>query len=465
MKDRSFGALLLVIIVASLALLIALPVDHPDWASNLLFWQPEGFRDLELKQGLDLQGGLQVLLQADSVGEVNPDALESAMLVVENRVNGLGVSEPLVQRQGENRIIVELPGVDDPDQAISTLKGTGLLEFVAAGRQAPPAGMILETDHVGGSVAVGTGGVETGAATLNPETGEPWHTIMTGADLKSAQVGFDNLTSAPIILFELGDSGTEIFRDFTRQHIGEVVSIVMDKQVLSSPVIQNVIDGGGQISGQFTQEEAKGLAVQMQYGALPVPLAVIDTRAVGATLGADSVRSSITAGVIGLFVVLLFMAVYYRVPGLMADVALIIFVLINLSIFKLIPITLTLPGIAGFLLATGTAVDANILIFERMKEELRAGKPLRVAVDAGFDRAWTSILDSNLSTLITAGILFYFGGTFGASSVRGFAVTLIIGILVSMFTAVFVTRVLMKLVFGRRKSEEQFAGKAWLLGV
>jgi len=205
--------------------------------------------------------------------------------------------------------------------------------------------------------------------------------------------------------------------------------------------------------------------VQMQYGALPVALNVVDTRSVGATLGADSVDKSITAGVIGVLVVLLFMVVYYRVPGALADVALILFVLINLAIFKLLPVTLTLPGIAGFLLATGTAVDANVLIFERMKEEVRGGKSLRAAVDAGFNRAWTSIFDSNLSTLITAAILIYFGSAFGASSVRGFAITLAIGVMVSMFTAVFATRVLMRLVYQRRNVDASALAKPTLLGV
>lgn len=466
MGDRKVGQLIFVSVIALVALFIALPIRHPTWVNNLLIWQPEGYRDLELKQGLDLQGGLQVLLQAD-VGQgetVDSDAMEAAKVVVENRVNGLGVAEPLVQRQGEDRIIIELPGIDDPDQAIATLKGTGLLEFVEAGRQSLPPGTVLQTDHLGGGVAA-SGGVTETIGLLNPDTGEPYRTLMTGADLQSAQVGLDQLTNQPVIQFELTDSGREIFREYTREHIGDVVAITMDKVVLSAPVIQNVIDGSGQITGQFTRDEARSLAIQMQYGALPVPLSVIDTRAVGASLGADSVQSSITAGAIGILVVLLFMAIYYRLPGLLADLALVIFILINLSIFKLIPVTLTLPGIAGFLLATGTAVDANILIFERMKEELRAGKPLRVAVDAGFNRAWTSILDSNLSTLITAGILLYFGGTFGASSVRGFAITLIIGVLTSMFTAVFVTRVFMRLVFQRRGADEALSGRAWLLGV
>lgn len=467
MQRSHLWSLIIVIVVAVLALAIALPIRHPAWFTNIAFWQPQEFRDLQLKQGLDLQGGLQVLLEADQAAlalqsSSDRDPMEAAKVIVENRVNGLGVSEPLVQRQGDNRLIVELPGIDDPDQAIATLKGTGLLEFVEMGQEFVPAGTLIQTDLGGVAASAGVTGTQ---GLLNPATGQPFRTIMTGADLRSAQVGFDNLTSAPLIVFELTDEGRTTFRDYTSQHIGDVVAITMDKVVLSAPSIRAVIDGSGEISGQFTQDEANSLAVQMQYGALPVPLNVIDTRSVGATLGADSVQKSITAGVIGVFVVLLFMIVYYRMPGVLADIALILFVLINLSIFKLLPVTLTLAGIAGFLLATGTAVDANVLIFERMKEEVRAGKPLRAAVDAGFDRAWTSIFDSNLSTLITAAILIYFGSAFGASTVRGFAITLAIGVMVSMFTAVFATRVLMRLVYQRRNADQSALAKPSLLGV
>ena len=469
MNRRHLYSLILVIVVAVFALVVALPVDHPQWMSNLAFWQPKEFRDLELKQGLDLQGGLQVLLEADPstplTGEELGAAMDAAKVIVDNRVNGLGVSEPLVQRQGENRIIVELPGIDDPNQAIATLRGTGLLEFVEMGQNPVGQGTIIQTDRGPTSSAGASGVVSDTVGLLNPVTNEPFHTIMTGAALKSSAVGFDNTTSQPLITFELNDEGRQIFRDYTAAHIGDSVAIVMDKTVLSAPVIRSTIDGNGQIEGSYTTEEARSLAVQMQYGALPVALNVVDSRTVGASLGADSVQKSILAGAIGVLVVLLFMAVFYRVPGLLADVALIVFVLLNLAIFKLIPITLTLAGIAGFLLAIGMAVDANVLIFERMKEELRAGKSMKAAVDAGFSRAWTSILDSNLSTLITAAILYYFGGAFGASTVRGFAVTLIIGVLVSMFTAVFVTRVLMRLVFQRRGAEKTLADKNWALGV
>jgi len=234
--------------------------------------------------------------------------------------------------------------------------------------------------------------------------------------------------------------------------------------VLSAPRINSAIpEGRGEITGRFTREEAESLAVQMRYGALPVPLEVVNRRTIGATLGADSVQRSVTAGLIGLITVLLFMTIYYRLPGSLASLALLIYAGLNLALYKLIPVTLTLPGIAGFLLSTGMAVDANILIFERMKEELRWGRSLRAAVEAGFKRAWTSILDSNLSTLITCTILVLFGRTFGAQAVLGFALTLGMGVLVSMFTAVTVTRTFMRAVFDRAESEV-LREKRWLLG-
>jgi protein-export membrane protein SecD len=461
MQRRQLWSLIIVVVVAVFALIIALPIDHPSWFDSIQFWNPEGTRSVELKQGLDLKGGLQVLLESSETATA--DEMDAAKQVVENRVNGLGVSEPQVQRQGDNRIIVEIPGIDNSDQAIATLRGTGLLEFVEMGQTPLLAGTLIQTDHAGGSAsASATGGI---TPTLNPATGQPFVTVMTGADLESATIGFNQTTGQPEIQFSLRDSGRNTFATYTSAHVGDFLAIVMDKVVLSAPRINSAItDGQGVIEGQFTQEEARSLAIQMQYGALPVPLNVVDIRSVGATLGADSVNSSVIAGVIGLATVLIFMLVYFRLPGLLADVALIVFVLINIAIFKLVPVTLTLPGIAGFLLATGMAVDANVLIFARMKEEMRAGKPVRAAVDAGFNRAWTAILDSNLSTIISGLILLYFGGTFGASSVQGFAITLIIGVLTSMFTAVFVTRVLMHLVFNRPSMGETVATKPWLVG-
>jgi len=492
-----------IIILALVALWIDLPIDHPEWVQKLLFWQPEGTRNLELKQGLDLQGGLQVLLEADiPEGEELPEgALEAAKGIVENRVNGLGVTEPLIQIQRPRRIIVELPGIEDPDQAIATLKSTGLLEFIEAGdtpleegtvvrttfgqEEIPPSREITSTAEVTATAQITPSAEVTAAVQITPTaqvtttevtpteasgaaSERVYKTIMSGKHLKTASVGTDEY-GRPQINFELTrgpDGGAEIFAKYTREHIGKFLCITMDKVVISCPRIQSAIpDGRGRITSErgFSLEYARSLAVQMRYGALPVPLKVVNNRTIGATLGQDSVRKSITAGLVGLSVVLLFMFSYYRLPGFLADLALIMYALLNLAVFKLIPVVLTLPGIAGFLLSTGMAVDANVLIFERMKEELRAQRPLGTAIEAGFSRAWTSILDSNLSTLITCAILWYFGGAFGASTVRGFALTLGIGVLISMFTAVTVTRTFVRFVF--EMAGDTLRQKHWLLGV
>ena len=466
MRNRNTVVLILIILLALAILWIDLPIQHIG-AKQILFWQqPVESRSLMIKQGLDLQGGTQILLEAKPAeGQtVTPADLQTAKTIVERRVNGLGVTEPLVQIQGENRIIVELPGIDNPDQAVQTLKSTGQLEFVEIGSSTNSAfpniqdGVYVRTtnnDNVPDEAQLG--------ATALPYADQVFKTIMTGRELKDAQIQLDQY-GAPYISFELTDAGAKIFGDYTAQHVGDTLAIVLDNVVLSAPNIRSAIpDGKGIIEGKFTREEADSLAVQMRYGALPVPLEVANRRTIGATLGADSVRQSILAGLIGLSMVLLFMLVYYRLPGLLAALALVLYAGLNLALYKLIPITLTLPGIAGFLLSTGMAVDANILIFERMKEELRWGRSLTAAVEAGFSRAWTSILDSNLSTLITCLILILFGRTFGAQSVMGFAVNLGIGVLISMFTAVTVTRTLMRAVF-ERSGSEALRSKRWLMG-
>jgi len=261
--------------------------------------------------------------------------------------------------------------------------------------------------------------------------------------IKTASVAPSTL-SGYAINFTLTDQGSTIFANHTSTHVGQRLAIVLDKTIISAPNIQSAITGGsGTISGNFTQDSANQLALQLRYGSLPVPLKVVQSQEIGPTLGQDSVRKSAIAGIIGLLCVALFMSLYYRLPGLIAVLALLIYAVITFALFILIPVTLTLPGIAGFVLSVGVAVDANILIFERMKEELRAGKALRQAVDAGFSRAWPSIRDSNISTLITCAILYWFGSTFGASLVRGFALTLALGVVVSLFTAVLVTRTIL----------------------
>ena len=459
MRDRDIVILILVIALALLAVWIDLPIDHPQWAKQALFWQQPA--DLQIKQGLDLQGGTQILLQAaPAPGQnVTPDDMNAAKTIVERRVNGLGVTEPTIQSQGSNRIIVELPGISNPDAAVQTLKSTGQLGFVEIGDPDPKIvdGVYLRTTN-----SPNPPNKVTQAKVTDPYPDKVYKTIMTGRDLKQVGTTTDS-SGAPAISFQLSDQGSQTFATYTSQNVGKILAIILDNVVLSAPSIQTAItQGSGIIQGKFTLSEAQNLTIQMRYGALPVPLEVVDRRTVGATLGADSVRKSITAGLIGLVAVLLFVIVQYRLPGVFAAIALIIYALLNLMIYKLVPVTLTLPGIAGFLLSIGMAVDANILIFERMKEELRWGRSVHAAFIAGFSRAWPSIRDSNLSTIISCIILWLFGRSFGAQTVSGFAINLALGVVISMFTAVVVTRTFMTFLFETRGSE-QLRESRWLL--
>jgi len=484
LRDKNLGLLIGVIILAAAAIWVDLP-SNPGLHIHL---GPINIdRDIRIHQGLDLQGGLQVLLEADvAEGEaVERDAMDTAKVIIGSRVDALGVTEPLVQSQGERRIIVELPGVQDPELAISTIRETGLLEFVDAGNTFLEPGTVVRTDF-GGTVAPTEEVAPTSeitetttvtptvpaspAPSPTPERVLP--TVVTGRDLNRGglSIGRKETTGELYIAFELTSEAAPKFADFTSKNVGSYLAIALDKEIISCPVIKSAItEGKGVIEGKFTLEEARSLLVQLQYGALPIPLRVETTRTIGPTLGQDSVRKSVTAGAIGLSVVFLFMLIYYRFPGLLADLALAIYALLNFAIYKFgLPplfnyVTLTLPGIAGFLLSTGMAVDANILIFERMKEELRAGRSLGAAIEAGFSRAWTSIRDSNISTIITCAILFYFGSTFGASMVKGFALTLIIGVSISMFTAVTITRTFVRFAFDA--FGDTLRDKKWLLGV
>ena len=385
-------------------------------------------RNVDVKLGLDLRGGLQALLEADVPADtaITSEELQNAKNIMENRVNGLGVSEITMQTAGDRRIVAEFPGVSNPEEVVAMLKQTALLEFVDMGTTPVPEGTVITTDF------------GTTAPTDPAET--TYHTVMTGAGLKTAAVTRSE-TGEYAISFTLKPDATDIFGEYTTSHQQQYLAIVLDKKVISTPIIQSPItDGQGQISGSFTQEEAQNLAVNLRSGALPIPIKVVESRTIGAILGEESVRKSVQAGIIGLIVVILFMGFNYRVLGIIADLALICYVLFTLMLFKLIPVTLTLPGIAGFILGIGMAVDANVLIFERLKEELRGGRNLRQAIDLAWSRAWPSIRDSNTSTLITCAILFIFGNTFGASMVKGFSVTLALGVGVSLFTAIIVTR-------------------------
>ncbi len=415
--------------------------------------QPEFVLNITESLGLDLVGGLRVLLQADIAADsFSPEDLGETANNVSRRVNALGLTEATVQVQGRDRILVELPGVRDPQQAIATIQQTALLEFVDFGGLGGGAYDLVGSEIVTSeqvemqrsSASADEGEDPLASRRAHPVTGLPFRTVMTGAGLQAASAVLappQGTGSAEwMINFEIKDEFQGLFGGFTAERIGQPMAIVLDAEVLSAPVIQAQLSSGGVITGQFTEDEANTLALQLRSGALPIPLRIESTQEVGATLGQESVRLSVQAGVIGVIVVLAFMLLYYRLPGFAADLALIVFIFLNIAVFKLLPVTLTLPAITGFLISIGTAVDGNILIFERIKEELRAGLPLDSALKAGFDRAWTSIRDSNLSTIIICGILFMFGQTPGASIVAGFAVTLAIGLMLNLFTAVIVTR-------------------------
>lgn len=405
-------------------------------------------KDISTHLGLDLVGGVQVLLEADVPGtqQVTDTEMDTAKTIVENRVNGLGVTEAVVVRAGGRRIVVELPGVADPEQAKSTVKQTALLEFVDMSSITQDVAIVMKDEGMTIVTDYSPSGIVSPTETLSP-TQQIWHTVMTGADLKTAVASAE--TGRYNVSFELSSEGAKTFGDFTAQNIGNVLAIVLDKKIISAPKINDAIpDGQGLISGDFTRDEANQLAVQLRYGALPIPLKVVETRTVGPSLGQDSLQKSMIAGLAGSIIVILFMALYYRLPGLVADAAVLIYAALTLALYRFIPVTLTLPGIAGFLLSTGSALDANILIFERLKEELRDGRSLGIAIEQGWKRAWSSIRDANIATLITCGILWYFGSVSGATIVKGFSVTLLVGIIVSLFTAIVITRTLLTLVLG-----------------
>ena len=391
-------------------------------------------RNLDTVLGLDLQGGLQVLLEADLPVDtvIDPTDMQTARQILENRSNGLGVSEVTFQVAGSNRIVGEFPGLENTEEVIAVLKETGQLEFVDTGDNFFNPGTEIVTDLNGQPL--------TQPDSITGETPTVYHTVITGANLKDVSVT-QNTLGEVLVAFELDAEGAKAFGDHTAKNIGKALSIVLDKKVISSPRIQSAITGGkGTISGNFTIETANNLAVQLRYGSLPIPFKVVESRLVGPTLGVDSLNKSLIAGIAGLIIITLFMVIYYRLPGVVAMFSIATYGAITLALFKFIPVTLTLPGIAGLMLSTGGALDANILIFERLKEELRTGRRLSQAVELSWKRAWPSIRDSNLATLITSLILFWFGSAFGASTVKGFAVTLAIGVAVSLFCAIFVTR-------------------------
>ncbi len=434
--------ILIVLAVFSVSPKLSLPsaVKTPflDWQLNSIGG------NFPLKLGLDLQGGTQLVLETkmDKIDSSDRDnALESAKEVIERRVNLFGVSESVVQtsKVGDSRrILVDLPGVKSSSDAANLLGKTAQLEF-----RELSASSSADSAKIGSELSEASGSAVTDVFNAVP-------TGLTGADLKKAQVVFSKGSgdSGPQVSIEFNSEGSQKFAEITKRNIGKPLAIFLDDEYISAPTVQQEIIGGNAvISGNFTTEQAKSLSVQLNAGALPVPIEILEQRLVGPSLGEESIKASVIAGVVGLTTVILYMAFYYGTLGIIADFVLIIYTLFVLAIFKtglflIPPVTLTLPGIAGFILSIGMAVDANILIFERMKEEKSWGKTRKQALELGFQRAWVSIRDSNISSLITAGILYFIG----TGLVKGFAVTLAIGVLVSMFTAIFVTRTILKLV-------------------
>ncbi len=409
-----------------------------------------GPRKVETKLGLDLQGGLKVEYRVDPNRGISPTAGDVAVVkgIIERRVNSTGVSEPVVVTSGTDRIVVEVPGISDTDAIRKLVGQTGALQFVPI-----PTTMTAPAENTP---------LDMTKAPSCPANGTPTVpcVLFDGAQLASANVGSDS-SGRRTVNFVLKDQGKNLFADWTASHVNQYFAIVLDNVVISAPVINEAIPGGnvqissGSLSG-FTKDQADSLVNVLRFGSLPFPVEELASDTIDPTLGKEFLDSSLLAGAIAIVLVIFFMLVHYRLPGAVASFALLYYAVLVYALFRLIPVTLTLAGIAGFVLSVGMAVDANILIFERTKEELRLGKSLAQAIEAGFARAWNSILDSNVSSLITAMILYLFG----SSVIQGFALVLIIGVLASMFTAITVTRSILRIVVVR-----DWARRAWLYGV
>jgi len=438
-RQRSLLVLILVLAIAAIVVIVQFPV----------------------RLGLDLQGGSQLTLRVlttEAVPTITPEKLEAVQRVIENRINGLGVSEALVQTVGSDQISVQLPGVSDPEQAERVLGGTAQLDFREQ-RQGTEAELSIEFNvltekrleletlkKTGDVTAIATKQAEIDASSKAISLLFD-KTSLTGDSLETAYPAPLGGGDAWEVILNFNEKGAEGFANLTKNvaGTGRSLGIFLDDRLLSAPRVDvkfaaaGITGGNASISGNFKTKEASDLSVQLRGGALPVPVKVEENRTVGATLGRDSIQRSIYAGALGLALVLIFMVVYYRLPGLIADISLLLYALFTLAIFNLLGVTLTLPGVAGFLLSIGMAVDANVLIFERTREELQAGKTLYRSVESGFYRAFSSILDGNVTTLIACAALFWLG----TGLVKGFALTLALGIGVSMFTALTCSRTLL----------------------
>jgi len=459
-KRRNFVTLLLVLLLAFLAVNLSYPVYFDravDFVNAKLNLQNSKYKiphflGKPFRLGLDLQGGSHLLYEADlsSIDKKNySSAMQGLRDVIERRVNLFGVQEPVVQVEeaaGHHRLIVELAGIKDVTEAIKMIGQTPFLEFR---EQRSEEEVKQLTEQLG---------IKEGDEIPAYLYGEIYFksTELTGKYLKTAQLAFDQTTSKPIVSLQFNDEGAKIFEDLTTKNVGKPLAIFIDGLPISVPVVQGPISGGkAQITGKFTLEEAKELSRNLSAGALPVPIKLISQQTVGPILGKTSLEQSLKAGVIGFLAIIIFMILFYRLPGVLASLSLVIYAIFALAIFKLIPVTLTLAGITGFLLSIGMAVDANILIFSRMKEEMSQGKNFGTSVDEGFRKAWSSIRDGNFATILVGVILFALGIGF----VKGFAFTLIIGNVISFFSAIFVTKNSLQLFVGTRLEK-----KKWLWG-
>ena len=437
MIKRLILAIIILILGAGVALFVfkTEPRLNKNFESQKAFFKNHPFR-----LGLDLSGGTHLIYKADvSVvpsNQVN-DSMDALRDIIERRVNLFGVSEPVVQVQhsglisgsGE-QLIVDLPGVTDVKSAIEMIGQTPLLEFKI---ERPKDSPIIVKPGKDGKVDLGSIDLEQQFIA----------TELTGRYLKKATLDFDVNTREPRVSLQFNDIGTKLFADITKANIGKMVAIYLDGSPISTPVVREEIPNGqAVISGSFTPTEAKTLVGRLNSGALPVPITLLSTQTIGAILGDNAINAGVKATIIGFLLVALFLILWYRLPGLIATVSLCIFIAIILALFKLIPVTLTAAGIAGFIISIGIAVDANVLIFERVKEELRSGQSIADAVKLGFSRAWFSIRDSNISNFITAVILFWFG----TSLIKGFALTLGMGVIVSMFSAITITRIFLRVL-------------------
>jgi len=429
MKKKVLINVVLILIVAVLSGII-------DWPKGPDIKIGDYQKQLKVYQGLDLLGGTNMVYEADMSKiptKERDSALEGVKTVIDKRINALGVSEPNIQTSSSidtYRIVIDLPGISDVNEAVKLIGQTAQLEF--------REGVVDKSID--------------GSGNLLSVTIDDWKEIgLNGSLFKKASVQINQSSMEPEISIAFNDQGTKIFSEATARNIGKPLGIFLDNKLISYPKVNVAIDGGtAVIEGRFTIDEAKDLAVQLNAGALPVPIKLVEQRSIGATLGNDSVHKSFIAGLIGVLFVIIFMIIRYGFPGLIAGFALFIYSLIVLALFKLIPVTMTLAGIAGFILSIGMAVDANILIFERTREELRRGRAYNTAIKNGFSRAWTSIRDSNASSLITCLILF----AFGTGTVKGFALTLSVGIIVSLFTAITATRSFLFLFLSNKKTKK-----------